>query len=308
MVNKVKMGDIKPVKKTVVQTSSGNLAIKQNQNRPAVSEIKKEINKDYVSYESIPKELRATNKLKKFTIIFLVILIVSWVVLYFFSVIDITIIPKKDVQKLNKEVTMFSWTKPLKLTVMSIDEKVPVANKDNLAGSKIKLDEKVRNRLIYDMPTGYKMVGNCKSGIIYTEPVFDTNQKDPQYLQASTSVLIFESSSLEKFVLNNLYTENKHLKNMDSLSCELLSDIKIKDIKSNQVSFVLKGDMVLMPDINTDDLKTKISFKTQKQTRNILKSNEDIFDVILNTKPFAVFPVLPKNIKNINITVNEDIN
>jgi hypothetical protein len=252
--------------------------------------------------------LRATNKLKKFTIIFLVILIVSWVVLYFFSVIDITIIPKKDVQKLNKEVTMFSWTKPLKLTVMSIDEKVPVANKDNLAGSKIKLDEKVRNRLIYDMPTGYKMVGNCKSGIIYTEPVFDTNQKDPQYLQASTSVLIFESSSLEKFVLNNLYTENKHLKNMDSLSCELLSDIKIKDIKSNQVSFVLKGDMVLMPDINTDDLKTKISFKTQKQTRNILKSNEDIFDVILNTKPFAVFPVLPKNIKNINITVNEDIN
>lgn len=299
MVNKIKMGDIKPVKKT--NNVSGNLAVQDIKQKPTL----KETTKDYVHYESIPNELKKGSRIKRKLIILLVILLIIWVGFYFFSSINITIIPKKDIQKLNKEVTLNSWTKPLKVSVMSISEEVVVENSDQLSVSKIKLDEKVRNRLIYDMPTGYKMIGNCKSGILYTEPVFD-NSKNSKYLKADTSVLIFDSNSLEKFILSNLYLENKHLKNIDNLSCELLSDIKVNGIKSNQVSFVLKGDMVLMPNIDIDEIKNNLTFKTQKNVRNQLNSNENIQEVILKTNPWPIWPVLPKNINNINITINED--
>lgn len=299
MVNKIKMGDIKSVKKT--NNVSSNLTVQDIKQKP----ILKETTKDYAHYESIPNELKKGSRIKRKLIILAIILLIIWVGFYFFSSINITIIPKKDIQKLNKEVTLNSWTKPLKVSVMSISEEVLVENSDQLSVSKIKLDEKVRNRLIYDMPTGYKMIGNCKSGILYTEPVFDSS-KNPKYLKADTSVLIFDSGSLEKFILSNLYLENKHLKNIDNLSCELLSDIKINGIKSNQVSFILKGDMVLMPNIDIDEIKNNLTFKTQKNVRNQLNSNGNIQEVILKTNPWPIWPVLPKNINNINITINED--
>ncbi len=299
MVNKIKMGDIKSVKKT--NNVSSNLTVQDIKQRPML----KETTKDYAHYESIPNELKKGSRIKRKLIILAIILLIIWVGFYFFSSINITIIPKKDIQKLNKEVTLNSWTKPLKVSVMSISEEVLVENSDQLSVSKIKLDEKVRNRLIYDMPTGYKMIGNCKSGILYTEPVFDSS-KNPKYLKADTSVLIFDSGSLEKFILSNLYLENKHLKNIDNLSCELLSDIKINGIKSNQVSFILKGDMVLMPNIDIDEIKNNLTFKTQKNVRNQLNSNGNIQEVILKTNPWPIWPVLPKNINNINITINED--
>ncbi len=293
------MGDIKSVKKT--NNVSSNLTVQDIKQKP----ILKETTKDYAHYESIPNELKKGSRIKRKLIILAIILLIIWVGFYFFSSINITIIPKKDIQKLNKEVTLNSWTKPLKVSVMSISEEVLVENSDQLSVSKIKLDEKVRNRLIYDMPTGYKMIGNCKSGILYTEPVFDSS-KNPKYLKADTSVLIFDSGSLEKFILSNLYLENKHLKNIDNLSCELLSDIKINGIKSNQVSFILKGDMVLMPNIDIDEIKNNLTFKTQKNVRNQLNSNGNIQEVILKTNPWPIWPVLPKNINNINITINED--
>ena len=301
------MGDIKPAKKPVSQTSPSVLAVKESKNKITKEPINPTPTKDYAHYESIPKELRKTNKLKRNIIILTFLIFIIWLVFYLFSSISITIIPKKDIQKLNKEVTLNSWTKPLRVSVMSIEEKVVVPNKDEISNSKIKLDEKVRNRLIYDMPTGYKMVGNCKSGIIYSEPDFNTKE-DKKHLKAETSVLIFESNSLEKFILNNLYLENKHLKNINNLSCELLSDIKYKDIKPSQVSFVLKGEMVLMPNFDINDLKQNLNFKTQKQVRYRLKSNENIEDVILKTKPWAMFPVLPLKTKNINVVVNENFN
>ena len=84
---KIQMGDIKPTKKTITtKKDEPILKIKQIGS-------KSEPLKEYNEYASVPKELKPQNKTKKRIIITIVMLIIIWVILYFFSSIQITIIP-----------------------------------------------------------------------------------------------------------------------------------------------------------------------------------------------------------------------
>lgn len=188
---------------------------------------------------------------------------------------------------------------------MSIDERVEVYNTEGLSEAKIKLDEKIRSRLTYDMPKGYKMVGNCKSGIHYVDPVFTDKANEPKYLSASTHVLIFENKSLENYLAKLAEIDNTHVKDITKISCELKSDISGDNIKSQNVAFAINGDVVLLPDIDTSLLVNQYIFKTQNFVKKSLSANNQIESYILKTKPFAVFPILPKNPNRINFVVNE---
>lgn len=293
------MGDIKPSKKiTSPKKDEPVLKIKQIGD-------KHEPLKEYNEYASVPKELKPRNKTKRRIIFTIIILLIIWVVLYFFSSIQITIIPKKTVQNVNQLVNLTSWNSPIKTTIMSIDERVEVYDLQGITEAKIKLDEKIRGRLTYDMPKDYKMVGNCKSGIHYVDPIFTDKANEPKYLSASTHVLIFETKSLESYLAKLAQIDNTHVKDITKISCELKSDISGDSIKSTAVSFAISGDVVLLPDIDTNILNNQYIFKTQNFVKKSLTANNQVESYTLQTTPLAIFPILPKNPNRINFVVNE---
>lgn len=297
MADKPRMGDIRPVKKPapLAGPSFSEPVLKVRQDPQLV-----EIPKTYHEYIRTPKSIQRRSKLRKYIIIWLFILAALYTGIYFLSSITTTIVPKEEIRTINQSVTLDSWTSPLKTTVMSVSEKMNISNKEEIEDAKVQLEKKIKSRLRYDMPEGYLLMESCSSTITYTEPT-----ETDTFIEAKVSTLIFEKKSLEKYLLKITAGDEFYITDISKLSCSLRVGIESPDIISRSVSFILNGDITLLPIIDTDAIALASKGKTYANYNQLLRDNSRIGSYTIHTAPAPIFPILPKNSKRIHVILNQ---
>lgn len=302
------MGDIKIIRKQAPVKKESNLKMTE----PLQIVKPKIINREPENPIIKPIKFKKDNsKFKRKLFFTILIIIIIYYLLYILSSVNTIIVPKEDIRTITQSVTLDSWTKPIKSTIMSIDEKTTVLKIEDIENAKTKLNEKIKNRLIYDMPDNYILMDGCKSGISYKEPEFEIDPKSKlpivnnNVLEAKMNVLIFEKNSLLNYLKKITVTDDMSVKDISGLSCDLRSDIASDLIMSRQISFILNGEITFLPIIDTNELVNSSSFKTIKSYKLMLDTNPKIASYTIKTNPFPIFPILPKNKKHIHFILSQ---
>lgn len=255
------------------------------------------IENDFIYKERKPRN----NRLRNLILIFLLILLLLCGLLYIITGTKITITPRVLDRNVSESITLNSWTTPISSTVMSISE-TSVLDTDEENTKKI-LEEKIKNRYKYDTPRGYMIVLNCKTDT-YFENQNLAEGKIGQ-IKATSSALIIEKNSLLEYLRTSMKLEKEEIKNIDNLSCELKSDVTkyTPGQKAENLSFLINGDIKTEKILDTEEIKNQIVGKSKKKALFTLNSNESIMNYRLRLLPFNFFPIIPKNIDHIKITI-----
>ncbi len=250
---------------------------------------------------STPKRRQTNSRAKNFLLVSLLILTVILTILYLITRTKIVITPKIQDRAVSESITINSWIKPFKSSVMSIDEESPIAIDEE--NTKKVLSEKIKNRFKYDTPAGYLIIENCKTDTYYESQKLTDGK--PDQIKASVSALIVEKSGLLNYLKSSMKLTNEEIKNIDKLSCDLKSDITgySNGEKAEALSFLINGEIKTEKVINPEDITKSIMGKTKKSAIASMNSNDSILSYTLKLRPFNFFPIIPKNPAHVKIKI-----
>lgn len=265
--------------------------------------------KDKEPIESFSKINKPRSKKAKiFIIIILIFFIGIFALLHLTTKTKITIVPKIINKDINESITLISWTDPLETTVMSFTEE---ANTDanNLENAQNELKEKIKNRFQYDTPQGYILIPGCETNIYYENGPNIENTNDFKMI-GKISALLIKKDSVYDYINSSLNLESSIIKDISNVDCELKSDITIYEIgqKNSNISFILSGPIKYEKIIDQDKVKNEIKNKWKKEAIIYLNSNEDILSFSLKLRPINFFPLISKDSKKIQISIDSILN
>ncbi len=250
-------------------------------------------------YSYKPKK-SINRKSRILSVVLIVALFVLVSLIYIITGTKLTITPKILDTSVNESITATSWTVPFKSTIMVIAESAEIEGTDE--ETKTILDEKIKNRMKYDMPPGYILTPGCKTSTYY-----ETIEKEDKtkVIEAKVTSLLIEESGLKQYLIDSNKLANMEIKNMFGLDCELKTDItkyKIGD-KTNNLAFILSGKIKTEYIIDKEEVASSVLGKSKNNARDYLNKQEGILNYVIKSKPFGFMPVIPKNPNHLEVVV-----
>ncbi len=248
----------------------------------------------YKPKKSISRKSRIAIILSILGVVFLMTII------YVITGTNIEITPKIVETNVNESINISSWTAPIKSTVMILEENSLV--NDNEDDTKTALDQKIKDRIKFDMPLGYMMVPGCKTGTYYETITTESKQKE---LKAKVTALIIEEASLKNYLVKNLKLDGREIKEIFNLNCELKTDIsKYSAGKvANNLSILISGKIKSEYIIDEAEIRSNILGKSKSTANNFLSNREGILSYSMKSRPINLIHLIPKNPNHLHVSV-----
>ena len=253
-----------------------------------------------------PKKNKPSNsRFKKILFIIILIIAVVGFLIYLITGVNLKITPNILTKNVNEQITLNSWTVPFKSTVMSVSESYAVEVSEE--ETKKILADKIKNRYKYDTPKNYITIENCETDFYYENT--STENGKATAIKSSKSSLIIEKSGLIDYLNKSMKLNGEQIKDITKLSCELKTDITNYKIGegAGSLSFLLTGEIKTEKVIIVDDIKNQISGRLKNKAIYDLDQNESILNYQIKLRPFNFFPIIPKNLKHIDVVIESAI-